>query len=101
MPLIAHIRGKDPSSIQMKSGVQIPRATLNSIVGHMEESRYIERFSIQKEPPDNLVLTIYPKLGFHPELAQKIQYELASLMGAFAEVSVQIADSPKSDSIAD
>lgn len=101
MPLIAHIRGKDPSSIQMKNGVRIPRATLNSIVGHMEESRHIERFSFQKGPPDNLVLTIYPKSGFHPELAQRIQHELASLMGALADVSVQITGSPKSDSIAD
>jgi phenylacetate-CoA ligase len=101
MPLIAQIRGKDPSSIQMKNGVRIPRATLNSFVSHMEESRYIERFSFQKEPPDNLVLTIYPKPGFHPRLAQRIQYELASLMAALAEVSVQIADSPKTDSIVD
>ena len=98
--MIAHIRGKDPSSIQMKNGfesLELPSTRLSVTW----RNHLIERFSFHKEPPDNLVLTIYPKPGFHPELAQRIQYELASLMGALADVSVQIAGSPKSDSIAD
>jgi phenylacetate-CoA ligase len=99
MPLIAHIRGKDPSSIQMKGGMRIPRATLNSIVGHMEESKYIERFSFRKESSDNLVLTVHPKPGFNPRVAERIHHELTSILGALAEISMQIADSVENDSI--
>ena len=73
MPLIAHIRGKDPSSIQMKGGMRIPRATLNSIVGHMEEAKHIERFSFRKEPPRQLSFSpISPKPGSDPRFAKRI-----------------------------
>lgn len=92
MPLIAHIRGKDPSSMQMKSGVRIPRATLNSFVGHMEESRYIERFSFRKGSADDLVLSVQPKRGFNPPDAEKIHNKLTRTLGALTEISVQVLD---------
>jgi hypothetical protein len=85
----------------MKSGMQIPRATLNVILGHMEEAKHIERFSFRKESSSTLVLTVSPKPGSDPRFAKRIHRKLASVLGALAELSVRIADSPKSDSIAD
>jgi phenylacetate-CoA ligase len=99
MPLIAHIRGKDPSSIQIKDGMRIPRATLNSIVGHMEESQYIERFSFRKDSADGLVLTVQPKPGFDPQIAERIRHHLTRVLGVSAEISVGIADSLENGSV--
>jgi phenylacetate-coenzyme A ligase PaaK-like adenylate-forming protein len=90
MPLIAHIRGKDPSLIQTKGGMRIPRATLNSIVGHMEESKHIERFSFQMDSADELVLTVHPKLGFDPQDANRIHHELVDILGAVTGISVRV-----------
>jgi phenylacetate-CoA ligase len=90
MPLIAQIRGKDPSSIQMMGGVRIPLATLNSIVGHMEEAKHIERFSFQRDSREHLVLTIESKHGFGPRDAESIRRKLASTLGALAQISVRV-----------
>jgi phenylacetate-CoA ligase len=92
MPLLAQIRGKDPSSIQMKSGVRIPRATLNAIVGHLNESKYIERFSFDKESSDKLVLAIHPRPGFDSRAAERIYRQLTSVLGELAEVSLRVTD---------
>ena len=100
MPLIAHISGKDPSFVQMKGEIRIPRATLNAIVSHMEESQYIERFSFQKESPDNLVLTVHPKPGFDPRDAEKMHRKLTNALGALTEISVQVlANSSENDEV--
>lgn len=80
--------------IQMESGMQIPRATFNAIVGHMEEAKHIERFSFRKESSSTLVLTVSTKPGSDPRFAKRIHRKLASVLGARAEVSLQIADSP-------
>lgn len=85
----------------MKSGVRIPRATLNSLVGHMAESRHIEQFFFQQGSSDNLVLTVHPKPGFDPRVVERIRHELATVLGAHAEISVKIAGSLAEDSTND
>jgi phenylacetate-CoA ligase len=92
LPLISYIRGKDPSSIQMKGGMQIPRATLNSIVGHMEEAKHIERFSFSTGSSDSLVLTICPRSGFDSRTAERICRQLTSVLGEVADISLQVTD---------
>jgi len=90
MPLIAHIRGKDPTFIQTKGGMRIPKATLNSFVGHMEESKHIQRFSFSKDSAGELVLTVYPKPGFAPRDANRIHHKLAEILGNVTGISVRL-----------
>jgi len=90
LPLIAEIRGKDPSCVETKSGVQIPNSILYSFVGHLKESRYVERFSFRKRSADNLVLTILPRPGFRPQAAENIERKLAETLGSLASVSVEV-----------
>jgi phenylacetate-CoA ligase len=98
IPLMAHITGKDPSFIRMKGGVQIPQATLNSIVGHMDESKRLERYFFQMDTANDLLLTIHPKRGFSQRDAEKIRGKLSSTLGALARISVQVlSDSGESN----
>ena len=70
--------------------MRIPRATLNSFVGHMEESKHIDRFSFQKDSREHLVLTIQSKHGFGPRDAESIRGKLASTLGALTQISVRV-----------
>jgi hypothetical protein len=90
LPQIAKISGKDPSPIEMKGGVKIPRAVLHSLVGASREPRYIEHFSLEKRSSDSLVLRVVPRERFDLSSVENIQRKLNKGLGSLATVSVEV-----------